>query len=250
MRWSCAIRIDFATAPCQAVDVRSSCCSIRTPTRDRYLTTSFWRLAFSRRHGPSLFKLRGQSSCVCKGRSGTDSDKILSGIQWFRPSCTCRQTRVANGHRSQHPCFVTAFATCDKSQVFWLMKLLFAGQPTTGDKSSSPEEADAAEQAIPPPTLASQLGSGLLLISPFFFWATSMVAMKVHSLHSKACLAQHVMDWQGNTVFSCNLCVSNLHADSLQSCQGLSRAHNHLSYCLLNMFAMASVYSVGWWLSA
>jgi len=71
---------------------------------------------------------------------------------------------------------------------------LFADQPDAGDKVSSPEESDAVAQTTSMPTLASQLASGLLLISPFFFWGTSMVAMKVHFMLSKACLAQPAMD--------------------------------------------------------
>lgn len=74
------------------------------------------------------------------------------------------------------------------------MKLLFAGQPDAGDKVSSREESDAVQQTNPLPTLASQLASGLLLISPFFFWGTSMVAMKVRFMRTKACSAQPAMD--------------------------------------------------------
>ena len=74
------------------------------------------------------------------------------------------------------------------------MKLLFADQPDAGDKVSSREESDAVEQTTSLPTLASQLASGLLLISPFFFWGTSMVAMKVRFMPAKACLAQPAMD--------------------------------------------------------
>ncbi|DBB03744.1 TPA: hypothetical protein ACH3X3_011052 [Trebouxia sp. C0006] len=64
------------------------------------------------------------------------------------------------------------------------MKLLFADQPDAGDKVSSREESDAVEQTTSLPTLASQLASGLLLISPFFFWGTSMVAMKELAPHT------------------------------------------------------------------
>ncbi|DBA75591.1 TPA: hypothetical protein ACH3X2_009145 [Trebouxia sp. C0005] len=136
MRWSCGFRTGFATAPSPASDVRSSCYSTRTFASNRCLTTSSGPLVSPRRNGPSLFKLPGHSSSRCKGRSGTDSDKVLSG------------------------------------------------QPATGDKVSSPEEGDAIEQTAPLPTLASQLGSGLLLISPFFFWGTSMVAMKELAPHT------------------------------------------------------------------
>lgn len=135
MRWSCGSRLDFATAPSQALNVCSSCCSTRTPASSLWSTTGSEPIQFSRRES-SLIKLRGQGLSICKGRSGTNDDKLLSG------------------------------------------------QPDAGDKVSSREESDAVQQTNPLPTLASQLASGLLLISPFFFWGTSMVAMKELAPHT------------------------------------------------------------------
>lgn len=55
-----------------------------------------------------------------------------------------------------------------------------------GAGETPPADSDSQEQPVianlaqsPAPKLASQLTSTLLLISPFFFWGTSMVAMKV-----------------------------------------------------------------------
>ncbi|KAL3145839.1 hypothetical protein ABBQ38_015211 [Trebouxia sp. C0009 RCD-2024] len=53
--------------------------------------------------------------------------------------------------------------------------------PTT---SAGSESQEASNNSQTTPNLASQLGSGLLLISPFFFWGTSMVAMKELAPHT------------------------------------------------------------------
>lgn len=60
-----------------------------------------------------------------------------------------------------------------------------SGQPTSANDELLDNQEDAAlSQISASPGLLTKLGAGLLLISPFFFWGTSMVAMKELSPHT------------------------------------------------------------------
>ena len=61
--------------------------------------------------------------------------------------------------------------------TFWCN---FTGQPSSaGDVVDDEQDPKPLISSATPTNLVSQLGSTVLLISPFFFWGTSMVAMKV-----------------------------------------------------------------------
>ena len=54
-----------------------------------------------------------------------------------------------------------------------------AGKSTPANEELLGIQEDAALKQVPTAQgLASKLGAGLMLISPFFFWGTSMLAMK------------------------------------------------------------------------